>query len=238
MKASAHYAENFKFLALSFVQQVEGIYALSKARVGQQAKTSIFVKLPPSDSLTKIAAFLSRLDKALGQLVYHPKVNGTVSIRSWETGSLWVEIMLGTGSVVAVVAAASWAAAIIRKKIIEGNALMEHVRLLKMNNDARQQVVDAQAVLINDALEIEAKNMIDQYLDSDPDPETLPRVVRVIREFSDMIGEGAEIHPALAAPEEVKNLFPPLASLLTLQSKVPELAQTREGGSVPTAQSE
>lgn len=238
IKTSAGYASLFKSLALSFAEQVEGINALSKARVGQQAETSVFVKLPSSDSLAHITDFLGRLDKALSQLIYHPKVNGKFSVRSWETGSLWLEIFFPAASLLTLVAAVGWAAAVIRRKIIEGDAVGEHVRHLKLNNDARQQLVAAQEQLINGALEIEAMNIIDQYLDGDPDPETLPRIVHVIREFNEMIARGAEIHPALAAPEDVKNLFPPLASLLTLQSKVPELAQNREGGSAHTAQSE
>ncbi|KAF0178855.1 MAG: hypothetical protein FD161_1614 [Limisphaerales bacterium] len=68
-------------------------------------------------------------------------------------------------------------------------------------------------------VEGEAKNIAAEHLKGEVSPETLERVKFSLREFSAMIEEGAEIHPALQAPESVKNLFPNFKDLMGIESR-------------------
>ena len=65
----------------------------------------------------------------------------------------------------------------------------------------------------------EATNLARTYYGEDVEAEQIERVKYTIREFSEMIAKGAEIHPALQAPENVKNLFPDFNKILSIESK-------------------
>lgn len=55
-------------------------------------------------------------------------------------------------------------------------------------------------------------------------PENIERIKNSITTFADLIGKGAEIHPALVAPENVSNLFPDPTKLIGVESKIKRLA--------------
>lgn len=55
-------------------------------------------------------------------------------------------------------------------------------------------------------------------------PENIERIKNSITTFADLIGRGAEIHPALVAPENVTNLFPDPTKLISVESKIKRLA--------------
>jgi hypothetical protein len=208
--------------------EVDGIIKLVRDQVSTQTEECVYIKLPTSDSLSRIASLLQQLEKLIGQLVFHPRINGVVQLRSWEKGSLWIELFLGGAAAVGLVGSAAWASAVIRRKILEGNAVAEHIRSLKIANDAKEAVQKGHSELIDATVEMEVANIYDAYFEGDDSPETRQRISHVIREFADLIGQGCEIHPALLAPENVKNLFPSIDTLMTLESKVPTLKEHKE----------
>ena len=56
-------------------------------------------------------------------------------------------------------------------------------------------------------------------------PENIERIKNSIKIFSELIDKGAEIHPALIAPEQVSNLFPDIKNLLGLESKIKRISE-------------
>ena len=58
-------------------------------------------------------------------------------------------------------------------------------------------------------------------------PENLKRIKNSISIFAELIGKGAEIQPALVAPENVANLFPDPTNLIGLESKIKKIGPAR-----------
>lgn len=116
-----------------------------------------------------------------------------------------------------------WAAAVIRKKSLEGDLLAEKVRSLKINNEALEQVKNAQKEAIDLALNAEALAIYDAYFKGDDNKEQIERVKYSIKTFADLLDRGAQIQPALMAPEEAKNLFPNYGALDTVISQIRQL---------------
>ena len=65
--------------------------------------------------------------------------------------------------------------------------------------------------------------------------KTLERVKYTIKEFAEMIEKGAEIHPALQAPESVQNLFRDFKNVSKIESKIKQLAEKSQEQRVNSA---
>jgi hypothetical protein len=198
----------------------------AQAAVAKQNPDSVFVKLPELSDFSKVLAFEERLEKAISQIIYHSSINARLVLASWERGSpFWLELMLGGQAAVCIVGAAAWAGAVVYKKIQEGRMHQEYVRGLKLKNENLEELVGAEKRMLSELVDAEARNIALNYYNGDEAPETLERVKFTIKEFAKMIEEGAEIHPALQAPEPVKNLFPDFKNLLTVESKIKQITE-------------
>lgn len=71
-------------------------------------------------------------------------------------------------------------------------------------------------------IESEATNIYNENFKGD-NPEQIERLKHSIKLLSEQIDKGAEIHPALNAPENVKNLFPDTKNIATIESKIKKL---------------
>lgn len=187
--------------------------------------TSISIKLPPLKTLTEMKSYLGSFETALNQAVTNEQIKGKVEVCNVEAGSIWVDISLGSTLAVSLVAYLAWAGAVIRKKYYEGNIFREMAEKQAINAGAMRAFEEGMEKLINITCEAEAKNILSEFnipLDNN-NSESLERAKYTIKTFAELIQKGAEIHPSLAAPEDVKNLFPDFTKLGLIESKVKEL---------------
>jgi hypothetical protein len=56
-------------------------------------------------------------------------------------------------------------------------------------------------------------------------PERLERIKHSIEMMQGLLEKGAEVHPALMAPEQVKNLFPDFHKLGSVESKIKQITE-------------
>lgn len=204
------------------------IYSLKKVlasispRLGDDA---IAIQLPQNTDFEVIIADQSEIRKAL-QIAVVP-LGGEVRIIAWETGSpLWLYLAVGSVTVVEVIGRIAWAAAVIRKKLLEGDVVKEHLRSIKLGNDALEQVVEKQKVALDDLVTIETMAIYDQYFKKgEVNHEQLKNLKHSVQIFADILKRGGQVQAALLAPENVRNLFPPTLKLDSVTSKVKELTE-------------
>lgn len=67
--------------------------AIDQAIPDQQSH-SISVKLPDYKNLDQLSKFFSKLNKSLEQAIVNDKIKGSVTIQNFDSGSLWVELLL------------------------------------------------------------------------------------------------------------------------------------------------
>ena len=213
----------------SFAAKLMGLKQYLTAFLARQDINSVFVKAPALTEFSDMIAFEGQLKKAISQIIFHPKIEARLELKSWESGSpLWLELALGTQAAVNIVGAAAWAGAVVFKKIQEGRLHQEYVRGLKLRNDSLEVLLEAEKQLLNEIVSAEATNIALSNYDGDNSQDTIERVKLTIKEFAEMIEKGAEIHPALQAPEPVKNLFPNFNNLLATESKIKQLSEKTE----------
>ncbi|MCI1187181.1 hypothetical protein MON38_07090 [Hymenobacter sp. DH14] len=182
---------------------------------------SINIKLPPISDFDQLSKVAREIHIGLTQLIYSDEINGETKIVSVENGSIWFNVFVGA-SAVSVIASLVWASAVIYKKFQEGRMLAEQVRALKVKNESLEDVLKAQKAETDMMIEAEAQHIQHEHFKNNS-PETIERIKNSISIFADLIGKGAEIQPALAAPESVSNLFPDPKNLIGLESKIKKL---------------
>lgn len=183
---------------------------------------SINIKLPQVNDFDELSKVAREIHISLTQVLLNEEVNGETKIVSVENGSIWFNVFVGETAVF-VVASIAWAAAVIYKKIQEGRLLEQQVRSLKVKNDSLEDVLKAQKAETDLMIQAEAEHIQSEHFKLNAE-DNIARIKNLISTFAELIGKGAEIHPALVAPENVSNLFPDTSKLLGLESKIKRLA--------------
>lgn len=190
--------------------------------VPEEDLNSINIKLPEVNDFDELSKVSREIHLGLTQVILNEQINGQTKIVSVENGSIWLNVLVGS-TAVSVIASLVWSSAVIYKKIQEGKLLEQQVRGLKVKNDSLEDILKAQKAETELMITAEA-----QYIDSEhfkeKEPENIERIKKSITTFADLIGRGAEVHPALVAPENISNLFPDPTKLINVESKIKKLA--------------
>lgn len=96
----------------------------------------------------------------------------------------------------------------------------QHVKTLELKNEEQKILIDAQKRQLDLLIEAEANNIQNEYYKENSNNEQLERLKLSIETLGKFIINGAEIHPALNTPEDVKNLFPDFKKLDIIESKI------------------
>lgn len=191
---------------------------------------SIHVKFPEPSDFESLIKNMSTLQKSLSQVVVHKDIDGYVKVNNWEHGSFWIELILGTQAAVAVVSSIAWAAAVVSKKYNESKILERSIRAMDIKNESLEDILEKQKEMTRLLVEAESNQVIAKHY-TDKDPEHLKRIEASIKTFAKLIQDGAEVHPALMAPEQVQNLFPDYKKIGSISSQIKRLEQFTDDSS-------
>ncbi len=190
---------------------------------------SISVKLPEPSNFEDLVKTMSVLQKSISHIVVHKDIEGSIKINNWEHGSYWVDLFLGTQAAVTVVSAVAWSAAVVSKKFNENKVLEKTIRAMEIKNESLEDILESQKEMTRILIENETNSVVNKYYD-DRDPEHFKRVKETIKTFARLIQDGAEVHPSLMAPENVKNLFPNYKKINSIVSQVKRIEKKPEDG--------
>jgi len=190
--------------------------------VPEENLNSINIKLPEINDFDELSKVSREIHLALTQVILNDEIKGQTKIVSVENGSIWLNVFVGA-TAVTVVASLAWSASVIYKKIQEGRLLEQQVKSLKVKNESLEDVLKAQKAETEMMIQAEAEHISSEHFKENV-PENIERIKKSIATFADLIGKGAEIHPALIAPENVSNLFPDPTKLINIESKIKKIA--------------
>jgi hypothetical protein len=204
-----------------------------------QEENTVSILLPNPSNFRSVIEFLDEFEKAISQVIVNKTIQGNLKIKSWESGSFWVEVFLGAQAAVFLVAGIAWSAAVISKKNAEAALIEQHVRSLEIKNESLSDILEKQKIATSLLLENETKQLLVKHFNKESDPEMTERLKYAIKTFAELIQKGAEIHPALNAPEQVSNLFPDFKNLDSIISQVKQIESGKkaDGGGQTKSQS-
>jgi hypothetical protein len=189
----------------------------------KEDESTIYIQMPKIKDLEDLSKKSKQLHTAISQSILDPSIKGTIKIKSYDIGSLWIVISVGSAIAVKLIGGIVWAAAVIRKKKMEFKRFEQHVRCLKIKTESMEDLKDAQKKQLEVSLEAEADNLVAQFYKG-RNAEKTERVKYSIKLISDLMDKGVEIHPALNASKEVGNIFPDYKNIGLIESRIPELA--------------
>jgi hypothetical protein len=223
MLASSEYGE-LQAATARLIILISGLREALKSHASPGDERAIVIRLPDPNDFADALQILEQFRKAIEQVIVNEKIKGELKLLGWEIGSFWVDLYLGSPLAVIVIGSVAWAAAVVRKKIMEGSIIERKVKGLDIANEALQALQEGLKKEVDQLLDSESRAIYDKHFGTETvDEEQIKRIRFSIRMFSDLIGRGAEIHPSLYAPEEAKNVFPDIAKLSTIASHIQQL---------------
>lgn len=194
--------------------------------VGDEAENTIYIRLPDSDDLKYVAKVLAELEKIIGQAIYHPKIDGKVSLVGWEKGSLWIEIMVGTSLAAVVVSHVVKSAAIAYRRILENQLIEAQISGIRAKSESMEDIKNGLKNHLDMLVDAEARQIYDaHYRDGEQnvDNEQIERLKHTVKTLAELMNAGAEVQPGLLLPPEVKETFPNMKQLPSIVSAIKEL---------------
>jgi hypothetical protein len=191
---------------------------------------SINIKLPDPDDFETAISFQKDIFTAISQNVLNDEIKGKVILTEWEPGSFWLNLYLGSVAAVTLVGGMAWSAAVVFKKYQEGKILEKSAESMDIQNEALKELKRGVARSVDLILKREAKSLQVQNFKDHTDNEQTTRLQMGIEKFMGLIGKGAEIHPALKAPESVKNLFPDFTKLSLIETRTKLIEDKKPDG--------
>lgn len=202
-------------------QLISNFLTVLTQTIPTEDENSINIKLPEVNDFEELSKVSHDIHVSLTQVIYNKEINGQTKIVSVENGSIWINVFIGSGAV-AVVGSLVWASAVIFKKIQEGKLLEAQVKALNVKNESIQDILKAQKEETKLMIQAEAEFIQSTHFKENA-PENIERIKNSIKTLAELIEKGAEIHPALVAPEQVTNLFPDPKNLIGLESKIKKI---------------
>lgn len=185
---------------------------------------TVSVKIEEVKNLDELILICEKLRKVIQLPLSEYENGGELKIENFDSGSFWIDFLLPTASSVSLVGSIAWAGAVIYKKYTEAYAFRQYADGLKVQKEHLEILKEAAKKKIDLDIEAEAKLIQNEFFKSD-DLEQLGRLKLSIKEYSELIQKGVQIQPALAAPEEINNLFPNYKLIELVESKIKHLPE-------------
>ncbi|WP_138481697.1 hypothetical protein [Dyadobacter bucti] len=204
--------------------QIASILDFLNQTIKADPPEAIRIKIPESDDFQEMAVHLNDFKKAISIPILHPDVNGQVKILRGEPGSVLLVVWLGTLKACKMVAELCWSTMVIIQKKEEIERYKEHTRTLELENDYKEAILRAQQKQLDKFTEIEITGILDRE-DITPNPEYIQTLKMSINTLDHLFRKGAEIQPALGAPQDVIKQFPKMEKMYQIESKVKQIAE-------------
>lgn len=186
---------------------------------------SIAIKTPPLNRLKDLAEFTEELDKCISLAISDDNLRTDYTISSFDKGSMWYEICLNAKETFLVFGSVVLSAFYIQKNKLEIEEYKKRISALNTNAEAIKTIKLALDSDVNALIELNAKNIIEKHNISGEDIEYKNRLIKSIRQLSELIHQGCEVHKLSDHNNEKDNVddFPDFSKPELLQAKIKQL---------------
>lgn len=221
----------FDNLVLVIDEKCQAVLDVIDQTIPKQSVESISVKLPPVKNLKDLEKYTKALDRCLNPLMDHQYIKGgKAEIKNVDPGSIWLDILVGVPIAIEYIGAIVSTAIKLQHDYYEGQILKQQLRKHVAEADAAEAAEESLKKTMNLLYEANAKGVAAQLkLNGEVTPEYLSKIVLSIETLTELVYRGAEVHPAIGAKEEVKELFP---------KKYPKLSHSKKIESLPEGETE
>ena len=155
----------------------------------EQTEDTVNIKFPEIRSFDELSKLSSGLKRALS-IVVDEYEGGKTEIVSFDHGSFWASIRVGTAMV--LVTSLVWSGAVIAKKIMEAKQMQENIRTMELKNESIEDFNKAINKHRNILLNEEAALIQKEHF-TGTDNERLKRIETALDNISQLVLKGIEI---------------------------------------------
>lgn len=187
----------------------------------EQNVDSISIRLPDDINLRTAGQYLIDIEKILSQSLINEYIKGEVKLLSFDRGSEWIDIFLGSGL------ATSFFFGIVRfyyeckEREIQLRAKEDLVTDLHLQVEYREAIRNAILKKIEEENEKDFLDLLKTGGIPESDHEQRKRIELSTSMLGKMLEAGLQVHPSLNAPNELTNILPDPAKVLDLIKQLP-----------------
>lgn len=214
----------------------ERVTLLSKALKEIRGKdtedeNSIYLKIPAQKDFEELSQISHELQIIFGQIIYEEPINGTLEIRSAESGSIWFYVYLKTLAALNLISNVVRSAIVIRNQNLRHNYQKELWSQQQVKTEMMKNLLLVQKTEIELLLDMEANHVYNESFSAADEKRHAERVGKLrnsILDLSKMIDKGVVVQPALTAPIEIKDTFPNMKSLNSVLTSIKKIGDSEK----------
>lgn len=234
-------AERFKGALSELKTHGAQLIAALKDLIPAEDPNSIFIKLPDAIDLEGLSKWTDEIETTLQQLVVNDHIGGQVQLGQFDTGSRWLQVLVGTKAAVLLIGMIAVAAIKIQEAQIQLDVKKKAAEEFIAGSNNRIEIQNTLTEQYTALIEKETDRIVDETIDCSgvpsDDHEYRERVKHGIRKLQEWSERGLEIHPALTTPMEVGQLFPDARQSLEA-AKLIQPKQLTDASKEPEAKSD
>jgi hypothetical protein len=147
-------AQDIDMICKALIDYLQSVYGESIAEPNLVA-----IKLPIGNQLSTVSHAVQELDKILSQCLSILEEPSAVEIKGWESGSLWIDIALGSSIAVTCVGTLAWSSVCVLKKYRETQIIEKLGQANGIKNEMLGTIRDAMKESLNTVITAEAKRL-------------------------------------------------------------------------------
>lgn len=189
---------------------------------------SVRISLPPTQNLKEASNHLKELDIVLNQALANSYIEGKIELARFASGSLWVDVALGSYIALQTLAGLVRLYFEVRKKSLQLDASGKLLEDLNAQVEMRDQLRDTLKQLLDPFRAKKLRSLLDNAKVPEDDSEFEVRFGKAFDKLGKLLESGLEVHPNLAASKEEQSLLPDVKKLketlklLPSNSSIPE----------------
>lgn len=198
------------------------ILAISEA-IPKQDENSISIRLPDFVDLNKVSKSIKEIDQILNQSLVG-KYTGTVKLQNFDTGSNWIEVVLGNQEAILLFGSiVKGTYEFIKEEYLGWKQTKHQIELYDFDLEAKKMLLESMEQSVNAKARFHAMAISKEFEITENQAEYETGLTYSIITLAELIHEGAEVHTALNAPEESKEAYPETKELRSIINNATKL---------------
>lgn len=226
--ANTEFAIGYEKIIRTIEFKTAAVIEAFSVSIEEQKENMISIKLPPYEDLKKVSRFISDVENMIKSVIPSNKPT-SIKLNNFDTGSNWIEIVLGKMEDVLLIAEFITLCAAFTKTygFTYFKTKKEIEQTSAIDDELKQVMLKGLEQIIEEKSQLSIKELLETGLINVDDISTIEEYknglnVQFIKTAT-YIAEGAEYRPALNAPQGIQEQFPKDEDYKKIQNDLPNL---------------
>jgi len=205
---------------------VDNLISLLNIVLPADNENVVSIMIPNPHDFEDLKKTSETLNKILNMTILNKEIGGSIKIENFDTGSFWVDFLVGSEPALQMIAGLAFSAAVVYKEIQKGRKLEEEIKALQLSNKFMKEISEKCKENSDSIANNEAEFIFKKFY-SGEDNEQVMRISLAIKEISKLYEKGCRILPSISAPKEIAEQFPDFNKLPLIESRIKKITNKK-----------